>query len=309
MASKISGVGVHTIRAWEKRYKALEPVRDASGHRTYSKSDVEKLILLSELCLLGYTISKVATMSIAELKMLLIDLGKTQESLEAQDFSLVNESKFTVDAFQSLPILSFALKSYKLDIISLELGKLKLQLSARDLALQALLPLFDLLNELVDNSEYTSAQEEAMRAILKFHMGHYLYHPTEKLEKKSISIVLGGMKGDASNLASDLVGLLCGHHGFQYTYLGSDIAHENFSDIAQALNTNLVIIATSKSHEKMDKSYIQNYVERLLNKLDSNVDLVLVTRMNIVVDKNLSKRLVLLKTISAVDEYLLKKNN
>ena len=57
MASKISGVGVHTIRAWEKRYKALVPVRDAAGHRSYSKVDVEKLMLLSELCLLGYTIS------------------------------------------------------------------------------------------------------------------------------------------------------------------------------------------------------------------------------------------------------------
>lgn len=84
MASKLSGVGVHTIRAWEKRYKALEPSRDASGHRTYSKTDVEKLILLSELCLLGYTISKVANLSIPELKELLIDLGKRKRVLRAR---------------------------------------------------------------------------------------------------------------------------------------------------------------------------------------------------------------------------------
>jgi len=74
MASKLSGVGVHTIRAWEKRYRALEPLRDGSGHRVYTKSDVEKLMLLSELCLLGYTISKVAKLSIEELKAQLLDL-------------------------------------------------------------------------------------------------------------------------------------------------------------------------------------------------------------------------------------------
>ena len=49
IASKLSGVGTHTLRAWEKRYGAVIPMRNESGRRLYSDDDVEKLRLLSEL--------------------------------------------------------------------------------------------------------------------------------------------------------------------------------------------------------------------------------------------------------------------
>ena len=43
IASKLSGVGTHTLRAWEKRYGAVVPTRNDSGRRLYSDEDIEKL--------------------------------------------------------------------------------------------------------------------------------------------------------------------------------------------------------------------------------------------------------------------------
>ena len=37
------GLTPHTIRAWEKRYGALKPVRTSAGHRRYTMEDVEFL--------------------------------------------------------------------------------------------------------------------------------------------------------------------------------------------------------------------------------------------------------------------------
>jgi DNA-binding transcriptional MerR regulator len=311
MASKISGVGVHTIRAWEKRYKALIPIRDASGHRTYSKTDVEKLMLLSELCLLGYTISKVATLTIDELKAQLKDLGKTDESFETQDFNLITDnSKSTVDPSQSMPILQFALKSYNLGVVDVELAKLKVLLTSRDFAIFVLSPLTQTLGELSSSGVFTASQEQAARSIIKFHMGHHLYHPLERKEKNNVNVIVSGMEGDLSDLALGAVGLLCEHYGFHYTYMGPDLGHDALSDAARLLEVNLVILGPSNAFKQLGKIHFQNYLEKLSNKLPMDADLVVVGVMDSELDKMpLSKRLVFLKNLDVVDSYLANKNH
>ncbi len=47
VASKLSGVGIHTLRAWEKRYQVVSPRRSDSGRRLYSQDDIVKLQLLA----------------------------------------------------------------------------------------------------------------------------------------------------------------------------------------------------------------------------------------------------------------------
>lgn len=309
MASKISGVGVHTIRAWEKRYKALEPVRDASGHRTYSKTDVEKLMLLSELCLLGYTISKVAGLTIPELKEQLVNLGKTEESLAAQDFNLINDTKLTIDASQSLPILLFALKSYKLDIISVELAKLKTLLSSKEFALQILVPLSEALADTFSSGSFSTDQEMAVRSLLKFHMGYNLYHPSERKENSSLNIVVCGMEGDLNDLSLGSVGLLCGYYGFHYTYMGADVTYEALSDTVKSLDANVVIVGPSNVYNQLGKNHFQNYIEKLSTKLSPMTELVVAGKSDLEMDKISSKRLVVLKNLDAVDNYLSSKNS
>ncbi|MBY0414608.1 MAG: MerR family transcriptional regulator, partial [Bdellovibrionales bacterium] len=242
MASKISGVGVHTIRAWEKRYKALVPERDASGHRTYTKSDVEKLMLLSELCLLGYTISKVAALSTPELKDQLKNLGKSDESLENQDFNLIHDTKATIDPNQSLPILVFALRSYNLDVINVELTKLKSMLSSHDYALKVLIPLIEILSDLYKSGTYQTHQEQAVRSLLRFHTGFSLYHPADKKEKGSVNAIVTGVLGDINDLLLGVSGLLCGHYGFHYTFLGPNLSSESVLDIVKSFEANLLIV-------------------------------------------------------------------
>jgi len=41
-----TGVSVETLRAWERRYGVLRPVRSRGGHRRYSAADVERVMWL-----------------------------------------------------------------------------------------------------------------------------------------------------------------------------------------------------------------------------------------------------------------------
>ena len=75
IASKLSGVGTHTLRAWEKRYGAVVATRNDSGRRLYSDEDIEKLRLLSELCSLCSSIGTIAKNSVEDLKGFLKKMG------------------------------------------------------------------------------------------------------------------------------------------------------------------------------------------------------------------------------------------
>ncbi|HWI61041.1 MAG TPA: MerR family transcriptional regulator [Symbiobacteriaceae bacterium] len=55
-----TGIPAQSLRAWEKRYGILTPVRKPNGHRVYPRSEVEKLLRLKALMARGMTISQAA---------------------------------------------------------------------------------------------------------------------------------------------------------------------------------------------------------------------------------------------------------
>lgn len=306
MASKLSGVGVHTIRAWEKRYKALEPCRDSSGHRSYSKSDIEKLILLSELCLLGYTISKVAGKTMPELKELLKDLGKSEESFEKHDFNLVEESVPSIDPEQSLMILNFALRNFNLDVISLELTKLKNHLSARDFALRVIEPFCKAVDDVATNSSVSIQDIKSLEAIIKFHMGHHLYHSTMKKDKANIQAVICGMEDYYTDRGITAIGHLCNYYGIQYNYLGSNLSHDVVSCVASSLNSNFIVLGVPKK-ENFEAQTI-NYLDKLIGRLGTAGQVLVYGNDKLNLNQYSARQVVQFSSLDRVDEYLAKKN-
>ena len=66
-----TGLSQHTIRAWERRYAALEPTRTGTNRRIYGESDVERLALLKKAVDDGHSIGQIARLSSDELKRML----------------------------------------------------------------------------------------------------------------------------------------------------------------------------------------------------------------------------------------------
>ena len=59
--SRRTGIGVGTLRAWERRFGLLEPERSPSGQRLYTEDDVERVAAVSRLVTDGLTLSAAAT--------------------------------------------------------------------------------------------------------------------------------------------------------------------------------------------------------------------------------------------------------
>jgi DNA-binding transcriptional MerR regulator len=62
-----TGLSPDTIRAWERRYQAVSPVRSEGGTRQFSEEDVTRLLCLKELRDRGFGMQTIAGLSTSEL--------------------------------------------------------------------------------------------------------------------------------------------------------------------------------------------------------------------------------------------------
>ena len=79
--ANLTGIDVHTIRSWERRYGAVKPSRSEGGTRLYDDAAVERLQLLKAFVDCGEPIRVAAALSDDELR----------ERLESLDHVIVYE--------------------------------------------------------------------------------------------------------------------------------------------------------------------------------------------------------------------------
>lgn len=305
MAAKISGVGVHTIRAWEKRYKAVVPRRDGTGHRVYSKEDIEKLILLSELCILGYSISKIANQNSEELKEQLKALGKSEDSIKSLEMNLVETQVHEeVDYSQSLSIILLALKTYKLDIVAKEIGKLKMLLNSREFALKIVLPVMTELNQALVRGEYTISHEHALSSIMKFHIGHLLYKSQENRDREYLTIIFCGIEQDYHEFGILMGSLLAQYYQFNVIYLGANLPADSLIDASKFLDAKLIVVGATSIVSLLGKNYLSNYVEKVANGVDDKIDLIIGTDLDFEINPIFKRKVKHIKSLDEFDRYL-----
>ncbi len=76
----LSGIKMHTIRIWEKRYALLNPDRTDTNIRTYNDNDLKRLLNISLLTRNGYKISKIASRNDESIRELVLALTQTKDS-------------------------------------------------------------------------------------------------------------------------------------------------------------------------------------------------------------------------------------
>ena len=70
----LTGIKAHTIRIWEKRHNLISPERSDTNIRTYSDKDLKQILNVSILYNQGFKISKIASLTEAELCSKISDL-------------------------------------------------------------------------------------------------------------------------------------------------------------------------------------------------------------------------------------------
>ena len=260
--SNITGINPHTIRAWEKRYKAIEPHRDHNGRRLYTNEDINHLSLLNKLVKMGNSISDIASLSIDELN----EIG--------QKYSTANKMNEKVnvnfDYQSSLKNIYMGLDFFKLDVINHELDKCATELRGVDFALNIIAPILAKIRSLKEENRITRDQRIQLYLILKSHLIKKIYKTNINNNNKK-RVIIAGAQGDLNELGSMLVTILFLDQGYDVDFLGGNVEDEFLGKICSQFKPDLLFIGLNYSHESQavflsKEKYLETVNQYLTNK-------------------------------------------
>ncbi len=207
--SKLTGISIDALRAWERRYKAVVPNRTARG-RLYDAAQVRRLTLLHQATHAGHSIGQVSKLSDLQIETLLAAQAvPTERPMDAESDQTVLR-----------PVLA-AIENYDYANANTELGVLASLLPVPELINRVVHPLLDLIGKRWYSGSLTVAQEHMVSALLRNLLGGLvrLYHPRDP----KVRIIF-------ATPASELheFGILCGamlavSAGVDAVYLGPNL--------------------------------------------------------------------------------------
>jgi DNA-binding transcriptional MerR regulator/methylmalonyl-CoA mutase cobalamin-binding subunit len=209
-----TGLTIHTIRIWEKRYGAVKPIRADNNRRLYTEEDVERLRLLREATMAGHAIGQIARASLPELERLVRDSGvplldsrkRRGKETDATAEALIEQAIGMVTNFdgQGLPKL--------------------LERAAVDLGSPAVLqkfmaPLAERVGDLWRAAELTIAHEHFASANITEFLASYArpFSP----QSTAGHLVLATPQGQYHELGAIIAAAAARSHGWRTTYLGA----------------------------------------------------------------------------------------
>jgi DNA-binding transcriptional MerR regulator len=262
ITTKLTGLSEHTLRAWEKRHLIVTPKRNSSGHREYSQKEVDLLKILNQLCIQGHNISFLKNKKINELTKLLEQLG-IKDYIKHEP-SII-ESPVIVE--KSLKNLLLGLEAFRLDIVSHEFYNMKMKFSNRELALNIISPLMQVVGRKVAEDKFSIVQEHAISSIIKFHLGQFMYSGQLERKRTGKLFILTTPEGDYHEFGILLAGLLCTHYNQHFFYLGPNMPAQSLIQAAQALDADEIILGTINMNSAKKSTYLDNYFASVLKKL------------------------------------------
>ncbi|WP_417608278.1 MerR family transcriptional regulator [Owenweeksia hongkongensis] len=117
----LSGIKAHTIRAWESRYKLIEPHRTATNIRYYVDEHLKKILNTSALIKAGVKISKIAQMTEEEINEAVMNSGRYESNFTTYINSLkvatLMYEENTFDAVVSKCIVSYGAEKTLMEVV------------------------------------------------------------------------------------------------------------------------------------------------------------------------------------------------
>ncbi|MFN0108238.1 MAG: MerR family transcriptional regulator [Blastocatellia bacterium] len=231
--SKLTGVSIDTLRAWERRYQVVTPQRDERG-RLYSESDVQRLRLLNSAVEKGHAISRLAPLTDEELQSLLanpIALASAAAVIDAsQTTELTPVPRSVMAAIERMDYLA----------VERELSLLAAVLSPRDLVHRVALPLMREVGIAWHEGKMSIAQEHMTTSLLRNLLGALIpLHQKSSTAGKLLFVTPSGEHHEFGILASAMLAV---GGGLGVIYLGVNLPADEIVLAAQKTAPQAVVL-------------------------------------------------------------------
>jgi len=230
VVARRTGLKPDLIRAWERRYGAVEPGRSETRRRFYSDEDIERLLLLRRVVNTGRGISQVAGLSNAELGAL-IEAEPNPARAYAQPVQTPSNGDLdeVAEAFLNRCLAA----AQRLDVreMELELDRASVLFSRTHLIERLLVPLMRRIGDLWHQGTLRPIHEHMASSVVRSFLGGMqgAYHP----EISAPHLVVTTPPRQRHELGALLAAATAAGEGWQVTYLGPDLPMEEIAAAAQ----------------------------------------------------------------------------
>jgi MerR family transcriptional regulator, light-induced transcriptional regulator len=221
--SRRTGVGVDTLRAWERRYGVLEPTRSEGGFRLYSATDEERARAMRGLIDQGLSAAQAAAAA---------SEGMTPTHV-------VSDGSAVVPALAARELLR-AIERLDEEGANRILDQSLAALSFDAVAQGVLLPVLRAIGDGWERGEVSIGQEHFATNLLR---GRLLGVARGWMTGIGPVAVLACPAGERHDLGLIVFGLALHARGWRIAFLGAETPLESIADTADAVDAALVVIA------------------------------------------------------------------
>lgn len=225
-----TGLTEHVLRAWERRYGAVEPARTKGGQRMYSDADIVRLRLLRRATEEGRTIGQVASLSTEALARLVGEAEPHAVSPTAR----AGAERFRAEALSA----GERLAAGELHDV---LMRAVVSLRPADFLSEVVGPLLADVGERWAEGHLRPAHEHvvsvSLRRVLDFLLDTFGHEPDAPV------LVTGTLSGELHEFGALLAAVVAADEGWRVVYLGPSLPPEEIA--AAAATTGAAAVAIS----------------------------------------------------------------
>jgi DNA-binding transcriptional MerR regulator/methylmalonyl-CoA mutase cobalamin-binding subunit len=239
----MTGLTPDLIRAWEKRYQVVAPIRGARGARLYTAGDVAHLRLLARAVGGGRAIGDVAALRSAELEKLVAQKSPDGQELGSPQ-TIPSREQFVEQILERLERFDDA-------AVTRLLGDAVVGLGARSFAHEVAVPLVHRAGTLWSEGKLPMAAEHLLTATLRNLLGGLI----QRRVQAGRPLLLTTPAGERHELGLLLVALLALDAGVTVVNLGVDLPAAEILEAAKHRRARVVglSVVASENHAQAVK--------------------------------------------------------
>jgi MerR family transcriptional regulator, light-induced transcriptional regulator len=263
VAATKSGISPHVLRAWERRYEAVTPVRSSGGQRLYSDLDIERLRLLRGLTAKGHAIGRLARLPLDELERLAAQEAALSSRHGGEPIAYGQASEFRSAAVQAARSLEAAELRAVLERATVSLG-------VPTFLDQVAGPSIRDIGHGWEQGSISVGQEHLATSVFR-QVLHWIIdtiHP----DPASLRILVATPSGQLHELGALLAGAAAAAAGWNVVYLGSNVPA---ADIVGAASQAGVAAVALSVVLRTDELELLSELRAIRDGLDSEVHLFL----------------------------------
>jgi MerR family transcriptional regulator, light-induced transcriptional regulator len=259
--SKLTGIPIDNLRAWERRYEAIKPNRN-ERERMYDDADVQRLILLRQAVERGHAISKLAALSNPELEQI------NARSVALSAGTLNADGEHARSSLPEMRVLHEAIRRMDYAETDRQLNRLAALVAPRDLVHRVVVPLMTEVGDQWYRGELSIAQEHMVSAALRGLLGSLVRRCTPA--QSATTLLFATIKGERHEFGILCAAMLAASGGLGIAYIGVDLPVTEIVEAARLASVRALVLGM-----KAATSFKESMKElgRLAEKLPESVEL------------------------------------